>query len=70
MANETKVEQTPNDALAEQVVNKLVKAGLVPKTKVSEIFEKVKAGSATSQDWRLWIDLAQAQTQGGKDGKG
>jgi hypothetical protein len=56
--------------LAEQVVDKLVKAGLIPKTKASEVLANVKSGSATSQDWKLWIDLGQAQAQGGKDGKG
>lgn len=70
MASKSKVDLSPNDSLAEEVVNKLVEAGLVSKTKAAEVMAKVKAGTATSEDWKLWIDLGQAKKPGGKDASG
>ncbi|MCZ7564361.1 MAG: hypothetical protein M5U08_11790 [Burkholderiales bacterium] len=58
---------SPNDTLAQEVVNKLVEAGLVTKAKAAEVLTKVKAGTATSEDWKLWIDLGQAKKPGTKD---
>lgn len=70
MTSKSNADQSPNDALAEQVVNKLVEAGLISNTKVAEIMPKVKAGTASSEDWKLWIELGQAKQPGGKDGAG
>lgn len=59
-------ELSPNDALAQEVVNKLVDAGLVTQAKAAEVLTKLKAGTATSADWTLWIDLGQAKKPGAK----
>jgi hypothetical protein len=55
----------PNMVLAELVTAKLKDSTLVPSEKVTEICAKVATGEATSEDWRLWIDLARAKPQGG-----
>jgi hypothetical protein len=70
MASKNKIDTSPNDTLSEEVVNQLVEAGLVSKAKAVEVLSKVKAGTATSEDWKLWIDLGQAKKPGGKDAAG
>ena len=67
MTSKSNADQSPNDALAEQVVKKLAEAGLISKSKVAEIMPKVKAGAASSEDWKLWIDLGQAKQPKGKN---
>ena len=62
------MEKAPNDVLAEDVVTKLVGAGLVSKAKHEEILAKVKSGSASVEDWKLWIDVSQKKPAGGKNG--
>jgi hypothetical protein len=68
MTSKGNADQSPNDALAELVVSKLAEAGLISKSKVEEIMPKVKAGTASSEDWKLWIDLSQAKQPKDKDG--
>ena len=70
MTSKNNVEKSPNDALAEDVANKLVEAGLVSKAKLDEVLAKVKAGTASVEDWKLWIDLGQKKKQGEKNGSG
>lgn len=62
------MEKAPNDILAEDIVTKLVSAGLVSKAKQEEILAKVKSGSASVEDWKLWIDVSQKKTAGGENG--
>lgn len=52
-------EKTPNEILATLVADSLVEAGFVSATKTAEVLEKISSGGATSEDWRLWIELAQ-----------
>lgn len=60
----------PNDALASLVANKLNQESCITTEKVAEVLTKLKAGTATSQDWRLWIELSiQSKKDGGSDGK-
>lgn len=59
--------KTPNESLADLVVEKLRATGFIPENKVAEITGKVGSGSATIEDWRLWVDLALTQKQGGND---
>jgi hypothetical protein len=60
----------PNDALASLVANKLNQESCITNEKVAEVLTKMKAGTATSQDWRLWIELSiQSKKNGGSDGK-
>lgn len=70
MASKGELDLSANDTLAEEVVNRLVDAGLLPKAKAAEVSAKVKAGTATSEDWKLWIDLGQAKKSEGKDAAG
>lgn len=60
----------PNDELASLVVKKLSEDASITTEKVAEVLTKLKAGTATSQDWRLWIELSiQSKKDGGSDGK-
>lgn len=68
METKSDMERSPNDVLAEDVVTKLVDAGLVSKAKHEEILAKVKSGSASVEDWKLWVDVSQAKLAGGKSG--
>ena len=70
MASKSDAEKTPNDMLAEDVATKLVEAGLISKAKLEEVLAKVKAGSASVEDWKLWIDVSQKKGLGGKNGPG
>lgn len=54
-------EKTPNEILATLVTDSLVEAGFLSASKTSEVLAKISSGSATSEDWRLWIELAQAE---------
>lgn len=56
-----KEEKTPNEILAGQVTDSLLKAGFVSASKASEVLAKISSGGATSEDWRLWIELALAE---------
>jgi hypothetical protein len=68
MTSVNNAEQSPNDVLAEQVVKQLAAAGLIASSKVDEILMKVKTGTATSEDWTLWIDLGQVMQAEDKNG--
>jgi hypothetical protein len=70
MASKSNTEKSPNDVLAEDVADKLVKAGLISKDKLDEILAKVKSGTASVEDWKLWIDVSQKKPAGGKNGTG
>ena len=70
MASKSDVEKSPNDVLAEGVATELVEAGLVSKSKLEEMLAKVKSGTASVEDWKLWIDVSQKKPVGGKNGAG
>lgn len=70
MTTEVLPEKSPNEALADLVVAKLKEKGFVPDDKADEISSKLRAGTASREDWTLWIDIAQAKKQkGGNDGE-
>jgi hypothetical protein len=70
MTSDTQQSVPPNDALASLVANKLNEEACITTEKVAEVLSKLKAGTATSQDWRLWIELSiQSKKDGGSDGK-
>ncbi len=70
MTSDTQQSVPPNDALASLVANKLNQEACITTEKVAEVLTKLKAGTATSQDWRLWIELSiQSKKDGGSDGK-
>lgn len=65
------VVSSPNEALAAIVIAKLKDGGFIEDGKFDEILSKVQAGTATPQDWRLWLELAQSnKLKDGNDGKG
>lgn len=63
MTEEISPKTSPNDALADLVVAKLTEMGFVTDGKSDEITAKLKSGTATSEDWKLWVDLALAKKQ-------
>ena len=70
MTKETPPEKSPNDALAELVVAKLKENGLISHEKVDEIAAKLASGTASREDWKLWVDLAKSgKTKGHDNGK-
>jgi len=70
MTSDVQQSVPPNDALASLVANKLNQESCITTEKVAEVLTKLKAGTATSQDWRLWIELSiQCKKDGGSDGK-
>lgn len=48
---------TPDEELAEQIANRLVEAGFVDAARGEAVAAKIATGSATGEDWRLWIEL-------------
>lgn len=70
MANENAKTLSPNDALTELVVFKLKEKGLISQDKIVEVTNKMRAGTASRGDWKLWIDLAKsAKPKGGDNAK-
>lgn len=67
MTTEIQPEKSPNETLADLVLAKLKEKGFVADGKDTEISTKLNAGTASREDWTLWIDLAQSKKQ--KDGK-
>lgn len=71
MTAQIPMEKNPNESLADMVVTKLREKGFVPEGKAEEIAAKLSAGTATSEDWKLWVDIATSAKQGGdNDGEG
>ena len=60
--------KSPNESLADLVFARLNEKGLLPEGKAGEIASKLKAGTTSREDWKLWIDIAQAK-KGENDGK-
>ena len=62
-------QKSPNDILAEEIVNDLFEAGLLLENHKDELLSKLKTGGASQDDWNLWIDLATApdRTEEGND---
>ena len=62
--------KSPSEKLADLVVEKLEAQGLIPAARVEEVRGKIAGGSASRDDWQLWIELAQEkQTSEETDGK-
>jgi hypothetical protein len=71
MASVTVPEKRPNDALAEVVAAKLKEKGFITQENEKEVLSKLKSGTASREDWKLWVDLAtDAKAKGGYNGKG
>ncbi|MEQ1532840.1 MAG: hypothetical protein HOO97_06695 [Sideroxydans sp.] len=62
--------KTPNESLADLAIVKLNEKGLIPEGKSDEIASKLKAGTASREDWKLWIDIALTKKlKGSSDGE-
>ncbi len=61
--------KTPNESLTDLVIAKLNEKGFLPQGKAGEIASKLKAGTASREDWKLWIDIALTKKSKG-DGDG
>ena len=48
------VPTTPNEELASVIAEKLVAAGLVPKSREAELQAKLSTGKAKASDWPVW----------------
>jgi len=55
---EDETRKSPNDTLADLVVDELTKAGLILDTHEAELTTKLKGEGVSQDDWNLWIDLA------------
>ena len=64
MTAKTPMERNPNESLADMVVAKLREKGLFADGKTEELTAKLSTGTATSEDWKLWVDLATSAKQG------
>lgn len=51
-------DETPSDAMARRLVEKLVAAGLLRKQNEEALIKQIAAGDMKGEDWRLAIELA------------
>ena len=49
-------EMSPNGQLAELIVEKMIIEGLLPKSRKSEVINKICEGKANASNWRLWAE--------------
>ncbi len=54
-------EESPSNALAKQIAERLSEAGLIRDTERYQLQEKLADGRFKSEDWRLAIELANEQ---------
>ena len=55
------LQNNPNETLAKLVLETLKENSHIPVGKDNEVLKKLVGGTATQQDWKLWVDLAQAK---------
>ena len=60
----TSTAATPNEELAISVARELVAKGFVLEKKHDDIVRKLKSGTATSEDWKLYIEVALEKAEG------
>jgi hypothetical protein len=54
-------QESPSNALAKQITERLTEAGLIRDTERDQLQQKLAAGMLRSEDWRLAIELADEQ---------
>lgn len=54
---------SPSEALAEQVVDRLIGAGLFQADKRDSLIAKLASGAMKGEDWRREIDIPQAKVE-------
>jgi hypothetical protein len=67
MPTSSQHERSPNEVLADLVVAKLREEGVILDDKKEEITAKIVAGTASRDDWKLWIEMAQSKQSKDKD---
>ena len=63
MTADVSIEKSPNVVLANLVVAKLKEKGSITEEQIDEALAKLKTGTASSEDWRLWAELALAMKE-------
>lgn len=53
--------QPPSEALSTEVVDRLIKAGLLRAAQRDTLIAKIASGGMKGEDWRIEIDLAQTK---------
>ena len=51
---------SPDEELALLIANRLVDEGFIDPGRHDEVSTKIAAGTATAEDWQLWIELGPA----------
>jgi hypothetical protein len=70
MTIEALFKKTPNEILTNLVISKIKAKGFIPDSKIDEIILKIKSGTVSIEDWKLWINLALSEKQkDSNDGK-
>lgn len=59
---------SPDEALAEEIVNALVEANLMDKAKAAATKKKIAAGSMDQDDWRALVELKRPDAEGKSNG--
>jgi hypothetical protein len=58
---------SPSEVLSAEVVDRLIKAGLLRAGKRDTLSTKIASGDMRGEDWKLEIDLAQAKTKAAQE---
>ena len=53
------MKKTPDEIVAERIVESLKERKLIPEQRLKGLTEKLVAGSLKADDWRLFVDLNQ-----------
>jgi hypothetical protein len=48
---------SPDEELALLIANRLIEEGFIDARRSDDVSAKIAAGTATVDDWRLWIEL-------------
>ena len=59
---------SPDEELASLIADRLVENGLIDAARRDEVSAKIAAGTATREEWQLWVELGPAvRTEGAGD---
>ena len=59
---------SPDEALAEEIVNALIDAKLMHKAKAAETKKKIAAGTMDQDDWRALVELKRPDAESKSNG--
>ena len=49
---------TPDEKLAQEIVDELVRLNLISSTRMTEVVSKIAAGTVSIDDWTVWAELS------------